>query len=127
MTLNGRQMPGTGNSRSYNLEDLSSAGVSALEVYKTARAEHPSGGIGATVNIVTTQPLTSPGLKYSVSGKGIYDASNVEGDDITPEVAALYSNTFADNTIGVAFNSKLQTFLVGKPIKERVALQVTMP
>jgi iron complex outermembrane receptor protein len=104
MTLNGRQMPGTGNSRSYNLENLSSAGVSALEVYKTARAEYPSGGIGATVNIVTTQPLTSPGLKYSISGKGIYDTSNVEGDDVTPELAALYSNTFADNTIGLAIS-----------------------
>lgn len=104
MTLNGRQMPGTGNSRSYNLENLSSAGVSALEVYKTARAEYPSGGIGATVNIVTTQPLTSPGLKYSVSGKGIRDTSNVEGDSVTPEIAGLYSNTFADNTIGVAIS-----------------------
>ena len=104
LTLNGRQMPGTGNSRSYNLENLSSAGVSALEVYKTARAEYPSGGIGATVNIVTTQPLNSPGLKYSVQGKGIYDSSNVKGEDITPEVAALYSNTFADNTIGVAIS-----------------------
>lgn len=104
MTLNGRQMPGTGNTRSYNLENLSSAGVSALEVYKTARAEYPSGGIGATVNIVTTQPLTSPGLKYSVQGKGIRDTSNVEGDSVTPEIAGLYSNTFADNTIGIAIS-----------------------
>jgi iron complex outermembrane receptor protein len=104
VTLNGRQMPGTGNSRSYNLENLASSGVSALEVFKTARAEYPSGGIGATVNIVTSQPLKSPGLKYSVSGKGILDTSNVAGDDITPELAALYSNTFADNTIGVAIS-----------------------
>jgi iron complex outermembrane receptor protein len=108
ITLNGRQMPGTGNSRSYNLEDLSSAGVSALEVFKTARAENPSGGLGATVNIVTSKPLNSPGLKYSVSGKGIYDTSNELGDDVTPELAALYSNTFADNTIGVAVSLSLQ-------------------
>jgi iron complex outermembrane receptor protein len=108
VTLNGRQMPGTGNSRSYNLEDLSSAGVSALEVFKTARAETPSGGLGATVNIVTTKPLNSPGLKYSIMGKGIVDSSTEVGDDITPEVAALYSNTFADNTIGVAFSISSQ-------------------
>ncbi|MFT7314760.1 MAG: iron complex outermembrane receptor protein, partial [Paraglaciecola sp.] len=56
VTLNGRQMPGTGYTRSYNLENLSSEGVSALEVYKTARAENPSGGLGATVNIVTAKP-----------------------------------------------------------------------
>ena len=104
MTLNGRQMPGTGNTRSYNLENLASSGVSALEVYKTARAEYPSGGIGATVNIVTAQPLSSPGLKYSLQAKGIRDTSNVKGESVTPELAALYSNTFADNTIGVAIS-----------------------
>jgi iron complex outermembrane receptor protein len=108
VTLNGRQMPGTGNSRSYSLENLASEGVSALEVYKTARAENPSGGLGATVNIVTAKPLNSPGLKYSLSGKGIYDTSTVTGDDITPEIAALYSNTFADNTFGVALSFSMQ-------------------
>jgi iron complex outermembrane recepter protein len=108
VTLNGRQMPGTGYTRSYNLENLASEGVAALEVFKTARAENPSGGLGATVNIVTTKPLNSPGLKYSVSGKGIKDSSNVTGDSITPQLAALYSNTFADNTIGVALSLAVQ-------------------
>lgn len=108
VTLNGRQMPGTGYTRSYSLENLASEGVSALEVYKTARAENPSGGLGATVNIVTAKPLNSPGLKYSVSGKGIYDTSTVTGDEITPQIAALYSNTFADNTFGVALSFSMQ-------------------
>ncbi len=104
VTLNGRQMPGTGYSRSYNLENLSSEGVSALEVYKTARAENPSGGLGATVNIVTTKPLTQPGERYSLSAKAIADTSNEMGSDVTPEVAAVYSNTFADDKLGVAFS-----------------------
>jgi len=104
ITLNGRQMPGTGNSRSYSLENLSSDGVSALEVHKTARAENPSGGLGATVNIVTMKPFASPGEKFVVSAKGIYDSSNVEGDDVTPEFSGLYSNTFADDTFGVALS-----------------------
>ena len=100
VTLNGRQMPGTGNSRSYSFENLSSDGVSALEVYKTARADKPTGGLGATVNIVTTKPLTSPGEKMSLSAKAIHDSSNVEGDDITPEFSAIYSNTYADDSFG---------------------------
>lgn len=104
ITLNGRQMPGTGNTRSYNLENLASDGISALEVYKTARAENPSGGLGATVNIITAKPLQSPGLRYSVSAKGIYDSSNEEGDDITPELSAIFSNTFADEKFGVAIS-----------------------
>jgi TonB-dependent receptor len=108
ITLNGRQMPGTGNTRSYSLENLSADGVSALEVYKTARAENPSGGLGATVNIVTTRPFTSPGEKYVVSAKGIYDTSNEKGDNVTPELSALYSNTWADDTIGFAFSVSQQ-------------------
>lgn len=104
ITLNGRQMPGTGNTRSYSLENLSSDGVSALEVYKTARAENPSGGLGATVNIVTRKPLASPGEQYTFSAKGIHDTSVEEGDDVTPEFSALYSNTFMDESLGVAFS-----------------------
>lgn len=104
ITLNGRQMPGTGYTRSYNLENLSSEGVSALEVYKTSRAGAPSGGLGATVNIVTTQPLERPGQRFSISGKALHDTSVDDGEDVTPEIAAVYSNTFADNRFGVAFS-----------------------
>lgn len=104
VTLNGRQMPGTGYTRSYDLANLSSEGVSTLEVHKTAKSYLPSGGLGATVNILTTKPLNSPGLKYSVSAKGIYDESNEKGQDITPEFAAVVSDTFHDDRFGVALS-----------------------
>ncbi len=104
VTLNGRQMPGTGYTRSYNLENLSSEGVSALEVYKTARAENPSGGLGATVNIITTKPLNNPGLHASASVKGIYDSSNEKGDDVTPELALVVSDTLLDDKFGVSLS-----------------------
>ena len=112
ITLNGRQMPGTGNSRSYSLENLSSDGVSSLEVHKTSRAENPSGGLGATVNIVTMKPFQSPGEKLVLSGKGIFDSSNEEGDDLTPEFSGLYSNTYADDTLGfsIAFSHQERDF-----------------
>lgn len=108
VTLNGRQMSGTGFTRSFNFENLSSEGVSALEVYKTARADVPTGGLGATVNIVTTKPLQSPGQKFSFMTKGIYDSSNETGDDVTPEVAGVYSNTFHDDRIGFSANFSYQ-------------------
>ncbi|MCH8538494.1 MAG: TonB-dependent receptor plug domain-containing protein, partial [Alkalimonas sp.] len=104
VTLNGRQMPGTGFTRSYNLENLSSEGVSALEVYKTARAENPSGGLGATVNIVTTRPLARPGEQFAIMGKALHDSSNEKGDNITPEFGLVYSNTFLDDRFGAAFS-----------------------
>jgi len=102
ITLNGRQMPGTGNTRSYSLENLSSDAVSVLEVHKTARAKNPSGGLGATVNIVTLKPLENPGMKVAVSGKSMHDSSNTTGEDLTPELSAIFSNTFADDKFGVA-------------------------
>ena len=100
ITVNGRQMPGTGYTRSYNLENLSSEGVKTLEVVKTARAETPTGGLGATVNIVTQKPLSNPGQSFNLSLKGIHDESNELGDDVTPEVAGIYSNTFLDDDLG---------------------------
>ena len=112
VTLNGRQMPGTGFTRSFNLENLSSEGVSTLELHKTARAENPSGGLGATVNIITMKPLSRPGQQASFSAKGIYDTSNVEGDDVTPEIAGVYSNTFVDDMFGfgVSFSHQERDF-----------------
>ena len=112
VTLNGRQMPGTGFTRSFNLENLSSEGVNTLELHKTARAENPSGGLGATVNIIPMKPLARPGQQASFSAKGIYDTSNVEGDDVTPEIAGVYSNTFADDRFGfgVSFSHQERDF-----------------
>jgi len=112
VTLNGRQMPGTGFTRSFNLENLSSEGVNTLELHKTARAENPSGGLGATVNIITMKPLSQPGQNFTFSAKGIYDTSNEEGDDVTPEIAGVYSNTFADDMFGfgVSFSHQERDF-----------------
>ena len=112
VTLNGRQMPGTGFTRSFNLSNLSSEGVNTLELQKTARAENPSGGLGATVNIITMKPLAQSGQQASFSVKGIYDTSNEEGDDVTPEVAGVYSNTFADDMFGfgVSFSHQERDF-----------------
>ena len=104
VTLNGRQMAGTGFTRSFNFENLSSEGVSSLEIMKTARAEAPTGGLGATVNIVTAKPLQNPGQKFSFMAKGIHDTSVEEGDDVTPEIAGIYSNTFDDDRFGISAN-----------------------
>lgn len=106
--LNDRQMPGTGNSRSFNFENLSSEGVDTLEIYKSSRVDKPSGGLGATVNIITSQPLSRPGLKFSLSAKGLYDESNEMGEDVTPELAGIYSQTFADNTFGISLTASYQ-------------------
>jgi len=107
--LNGRQMPtASGTSRSFDFGNLASEGVSSVEVYKTGKADTPTGGIGATLNIRTTRPLEAPGLNATVGLKGVNDQSPHDGSSMTPEISGLFSNTFANDTIGVALTASHQ-------------------
>ncbi len=107
--LNGRQMPTTsGLGRSFDFGDLAAEGVAAVEVYKSGQANVPTGGIGSTINIRSTRPLDSPGMKFTAAGSGLHDTSSEEGKDITPEVSALFSNTFAEDTVGIALSAVRQ-------------------
>ncbi|MGB5581354.1 MAG: TonB-dependent receptor [Woeseia sp.] len=112
VTLNGRSMP-TAGGRSFDFADIASEGVSAVEVYKTPKAAFPTGGIGATVNIITSRPLDAPGFHSVLSGKLVHETSSSNAsvanlDEFTPEISGLYSNTFADDTIGVRVSASYQ-------------------
>jgi TonB-dependent receptor len=119
--LNGRQMPGSSigdtyasNSRSFDFANLASEGVAALEVYKTSRAETPTGGIGATINIKTARPLDTRKQVASLGVKFVSDQSNsrlpdqTKGSQVTPEVSGIYSDVFADGTFGIALTGSYQ-------------------
>ncbi len=110
VTLNSRQMPASsfGTSRSFDFANLASEGISGVEVYKSGRADVQSGGMGALINITTPRPLSAPGLKAVIGGKAVYDDSSVLEDGVTPEVSGLFSNTFADDTIGIALTGSYQ-------------------
>lgn len=107
VTFNGRQMPTTGG-RSFDFGNIASEGISSVEVYKSGRANVPTGGIGAVVNVSTTKPLQRPGQQAVMSAKGVYDDGTINGDKMTPEFAALYSNTFFDDTFGVGLSFSYQ-------------------
>ncbi len=106
--LNGRQMPtsqaGGESSRSFDFGNLASEGVGGVEVYKTSNAKMPSGGVGSTINIKTARPLTNPGLKGSFGVKAVIDSTTEKGDDVTPEISGILSNTFADDMFGVGLS-----------------------
>jgi TonB-dependent receptor len=91
VTLNGRQMPTVagkdGGGRSFNFGDIASPGVSAVEIYKSGNSALPSGGIGSTVNMVTTKPLMVDGTKQSYSIGLVEDTTSEDGG--TPVEAAL--------------------------------------
>ncbi|MDX1625137.1 MAG: TonB-dependent receptor, partial [Wenzhouxiangellaceae bacterium] len=112
VTLNGRSMPTAGN-RSFDFADLASEGISAVEVYKTATADLPTGGIGATVNILTPRPLDRPGFEAVISGKAVHETSSSDADvgdldEWTPEIAGLYSQTFGDGKFGILLSGSYQ-------------------
>ncbi|WP_109806254.1 TonB-dependent receptor [Sphingosinithalassobacter portus] len=114
--LNGRQMPtstlGDGASppasRSFDFANLASEGISAVEVYKSGRASIPSGGIGSTINILTPRPLDRPGLRGSIAAKGVLDSSMNGDQEITPEVSGIFSDTFANDSIGILIAGSYQ-------------------
>jgi len=117
VTVNGRQLAtsqvdlvGTdGNdftratSRSFDFSNLASEGVSRLEVYKTGRAAIPSGGIGATINIVTQRPLegSETGLRGSVGAKALYDTS-LDNFKVTPEFSGVVAWSDPEDKFGVS-------------------------
>lgn len=112
--LNGRQMPTSGGvfgspqgvDRSFDFGNLASEAVSAVEIYKSGKADVPTGGIGSTINIKTTMPLENPGLNMTFAASGVYDESRTkrESTDWTGEVSGLFSNTFADDKVGIALS-----------------------
>ncbi|GGY71635.1 TonB-dependent receptor [Cellvibrio zantedeschiae] len=115
ITLNGRAMPGatanrtgggTPSSRSFDFANIASESIAAVEVYKTGRADISSGGIGGTINIKTPHPLDNNGFKASVGGKLVSDSTNINGDDVTPELSGIVS--WSDETFGVALTASHQ-------------------
>jgi TonB-dependent receptor len=125
VTLNGRMMPaadawangagdrtesGGGTSRSFNFANLAAESISAVEVYKTGRADIATGGIGATIDVKTDRPLTndSSGLKATLAAKAVHDDTVRNGNDITPEVSGLFSWVNEDRIFGVSLSGSKQ-------------------
>lgn len=120
--LNGRQMPASSNgdgssvsnSRAFDFANLASEAIAGVEVYKSGRAETPTGGIGATINIKTARPLDNPGFLANVGVKGVHDTSvsNLPdmygGSSFTPEVSGIFSTTSADGRFGIAVTGSYQ-------------------
>jgi TonB-dependent receptor len=111
VTLNGRQMPTTsGLGRSFDFGNLASEGISAVEVFKSGRADVPTGGMGATINVKTTRPLDAPGFRATAAASAMYDDSrtNLSDANFTPEISGLISGTFMDDRIGVSLSAVRQ-------------------
>lgn len=120
--LNGRQIPGAdgfsngdvvtgGNgsgTRSFNFAQLASEAINGVSVYKTGRADLPTGGIGATVDIKTARPFDRDGMVFNLGAKGVYDESSLFENEITPELSGIFSYANDDETWGVSLSASYQ-------------------
>ncbi len=123
VTLNGRQMPGAdafgasgqvaiggvdGGTRAFNFAQLAAEAINGIEVYKTGQAQVPSGGIGATINILTDRPLNHEGIVASAGAKAVSDRSQPFDNDLTPEISGIFSFTNDAKTFGVGLSASQQ-------------------
>ncbi len=124
VTLNGRQIPGAdgfgsggleiggvgSGTRGFNFAQLASEAISGVTVFKTGRASVPSGGIGATIDILTDRPFNHAGgeVVASAGAKVLADQSQVFGSDATPEISGIFSYANADKTWGIGVNASYQ-------------------
>ncbi|MEE2024846.1 TonB-dependent receptor [Alkalimonas mucilaginosa] len=108
VTLNGRQMPVTTGSRSFDFANIASDLISGAEVHKTSFASNPTGGIGSTIDIQTLRPLSAGGDRALLSIAGVHDTSSERGSSITPELSGIYSTTFDNNKFGVLIAASYQ-------------------
>jgi len=118
--LNGRQMPGSSfdggapSSRSFDFSNLASDGIAALEVYKTSRADSPTGGMGATVNVRTQRPFDIKGTVAQFGVKLVNDETarrvplEQQGKKATPEISGIYSTQSSDGVLGIALMGTYQ-------------------
>jgi TonB-dependent receptor len=123
VTLNGRQIPGAdafgapgqvaiggvdGGTRAFNFAQLAAEAISGIEVYKTSQAQVPSGGIGATINILTDKPFNHTGIVASAGAKIVSDESQLFDSDLTPELSGIFSYTDPDKVWGVGVSASYQ-------------------
>jgi iron complex outermembrane receptor protein len=95
--FNGRKIS-SGVGRAFDFSSIGADFVSEIVVMKSPDATLSSGAIGATVNIKFPNPLDHPGLKLVGSASGSFSP---EEGNVTPNINALISDTFANETFGI--------------------------
>ncbi|MDZ7902436.1 MAG: TonB-dependent receptor plug domain-containing protein [Rheinheimera sp.] len=79
VTLNGRQLPVTTGSRSFDFANISADTISGVEVSKTSLASNSTGGIGSTIDVQTLRPLNVHATKAVANVSMVSDESTERG------------------------------------------------
>lgn len=95
--FDGRRISTASGGRSVDFSTVGADFVGGVSVMKTPDVTMGSNSIGATVNISYPKPFDHPGQKIAASVSG---SMNDQSGETKPTIGALYSNTFADDTVG---------------------------
>ena len=96
--INGRSFASDNEGREFSFDLLAAELISGADIYKSAVADVPDGGIGATINIKTPRPLDLGGFKGIATAKGVYEELS---EEMAPQGFFLLSNIFADGKLGL--------------------------
>ena len=88
---------GTNRGRGFDFNVFASDLFSQLIVRKTASAEVEEGSLGATVDLRTSRPFDYDGFTMAASWQAAYEDAS---ESLSPRMAALVSNTWADGRVG---------------------------
>ena len=96
--INGRQVASSDPGRSFSYDTIASDLVRQLNVYKTANANVPEGGLGGTIDVRTARPFDFDGFTASAQIAYQYDQNSESG---FPQGSVVIGDTFADGKLGV--------------------------
>jgi iron complex outermembrane receptor protein len=105
----GRRISTASGGRSVDFSTVGADFVGALTVMKTPDVTLSSSSIGATVDIAFPKPFDQPGMRFAASASA---TQQEESGNVQPGGGVLFSNTFADDTLGIlvdAIYSKRET------------------
>ncbi len=98
VTLNGRLLATDGDGREFAFDVLPSEVISGADVLKSSEAPNLEGSIGGSINLRSARPLDGFGRVLSMSAEGEY---NDLSEDDGYKVSGVFSNTFADDSMGL--------------------------
>jgi iron complex outermembrane recepter protein len=93
-------------SRGFDFNTFASDLFSQLKVQKTASAATDEGSLGATVDLTTGRPLNYGKQRLAFSAEGGYYEN---GENWSPRLSALASDTWFDNTLGALVSASYAT------------------
>jgi iron complex outermembrane recepter protein len=94
----GRRISTAAGGRSVDFSTVGADFVGALHVMKTPDVALSSSSIGATINVEFPKPFDRPGRRLVATAAG---SLQDEADETKPTVGVLFSDTFADDTVGI--------------------------